>query len=104
MTREEILTRLRDLLKQSFEIDPARVTLDAKLVQDLELDSIDAIDMVVQLEEWTGRRVPEEALRSITTVNDVVTIVEAHLAHSGTEGTEGAAAPGEPAPPGDKAG
>jgi acyl carrier protein len=101
MTREEILTRLRDLLKQSFEIDPARVTLDAKLVQDLELDSIDAIDMVVQLEEWTGRRVPEEALRSISTVNDVVTIVEAHLAHSGTEGAEAQA---EPAPPGDKAG
>jgi len=101
MTREEILTRLRDLLKQSFEIDPARVTLDAKVVQDLELDSIDAIDMVVQLEEWTGRRVPEEALRTITTVNDVVTIVEAHLANSGTEG---AASPDAPAPPGDKAG
>jgi acyl carrier protein len=95
MTREEILTRLRDLLKQSFEIDPSRVTLEARLIQDLELDSIDAIDMVVQLEEWTGRRVPEEALRSISTVNDVVTIVEAHLAHTGAEPVED---------PGDKAG
>jgi acyl carrier protein len=96
MTRDEILTRLRDLLKSSFEIDPGRVTLDARLVQDLELDSIDAIDMVVQLEEWTGRRVPEEALRSISTVNDVVTIVEAHLAQTGTDA--------QPEPPGDKAG
>ena len=86
MTREEILARLRDLLKQSFEIDPARVTLDAKLVQDLELDSIDAIDMAVELQTWTGRRLSEESLKSIRTIGDVVSTIEAHLAAGGEAG------------------
>lgn len=91
MTRDEIATRLRDLLAQSFNIDPARITAEARLMEDLDLDSIDAIDMVVQLQEWTGRHVPEEALRSIRTVDEVVTMVEQHLA-------QGAA--GEPGAPG----
>ena len=80
MTRDEIYTRLRDLLSQRFEVDPARVTPSTRLFQDLDLDSIDAIDMAVELQEWTGRRLPEEALRSIRTIDDVVTMVEAHLA------------------------
>jgi acyl carrier protein len=101
MTRDEILSRVRDLLHKNFEIDPARVTPEAKLFQDLELDSIDAIDMVVQLEELTGRRVPEEALRGIGTVNDVVSMVEAHLSETGAkDGTkEGGAAEAGPKDP-----
>jgi acyl carrier protein len=80
MTRDEIFNRLRDLLVQNFEIDPGRITGSARLFQDLDLDSIDAIDMVVQLQEWTGRRVPEEALRSVRTVDDVVSMVQEHIA------------------------
>jgi acyl carrier protein len=80
MTRDEIFTRVRDLLAESFDIDPSRITPSALLFQDLDLDSIDAIDMVVSLQEWTGRRVAEEALRGVRTVDDVVSLVEAHLA------------------------
>jgi acyl carrier protein len=68
------------LLSKSFEIDPNRITPEAMLFQDLDLDSIDAIDMVVSLQEWTGRRVPEDALRGVRTVADVVSLVETHLA------------------------
>jgi len=85
MTRDEIFARLRDLLAQSFNIDPGRIVGQARLMEDLDLDSIDAIDMVVQLQEWTGRHVPEEALRSIRTVDEVVTMVENHLSRSGEE-------------------
>ena len=83
MTRDEILARVSDLLARSFDIDPKRITPKALLFQELGLDSIDAIDMVVRLQEWTGRRVPEEALRKVRTVDDVVTLVEAHLAEGG---------------------
>jgi acyl carrier protein len=110
MTRDEILSRVRDLLHKNFEIDPARVTPEAKLFQDLELDSIDAIDMVVQLEELTGRRVPEEALRGIGTVNDVVSMVEAHLSEAAAkdgkeskEGKDGGAKEAGPKDPGEGA-
>ena len=86
MTRAEIFTQVRDLLAKSFEIDPAAIKPESMLFQELELDSIDAIDMVVQLQEWTGRYVPEESLRGIRTVDDVVSLVEAHLAQSGDGG------------------
>ena len=86
MTRDEIFVRVRDIISGSFEVDPAAVTPEARLFQDLGLDSIDAIDMVVRLQELTGRRVAEEALRKVRTVDDVVALVEAHLAGGANEG------------------
>ena len=80
MTREEIQARVSGLLAQRFNIDPARITPEARLFQDLDLDSIDAIDMAVELQTWTGRRLSEESLKSIRTIGDVVTTIEQHLA------------------------
>ena len=85
MTRDEILTRVRDILAETFEIDRERIKPEAKLFTDLDLDSIDAIDLVVKLQDWTGRRVPEEALRAVRTVDDVVTMIEAHLRQAPAE-------------------
>ena len=80
MTREEIIARIRTVLVESFEIPEARVTLEAKLMDDLELDSIDAIDMAVQIQEMTGVRVDEEELRQLRTVGDTVDLVAKLLA------------------------
>ena len=80
MTREEIIARVRTVLVDSFEIPEARVTLEAKLMDDLELDSIDAIDMAVQIQEMTGVRVDEEELRNLRTVSDTVDLVAQLLA------------------------
>ncbi len=79
MSKDEVLARVREILAEMFEIDPAKVTLDAHLVNDLDLDSIDAIDMVVKLQELTGKRVEEELLRKVRTVGDVVDLVHAQL-------------------------
>jgi acyl carrier protein len=86
MTRDEILARVQSILAETFELDPARILPTATLFQDLDLDSIDAIDLVVKLQEWTGRRVPEDSLRQVRTVDDVVTMIEAHLAQAPTQG------------------
>jgi acyl carrier protein len=91
VTRDEIFTRVSELLVGSFELDPKQITPQALLFQELGLDSIDAIDMVVRLQEWTGRRVPEEALRKVRTVDDVVSLVESHLV--GGAGTSSGDAP-----------
>jgi len=79
MTRDEIFQRVQAVLVEMFELDPAAVTQDAKLVDDLDLDSIDAIDMVVKLQELIGQRVEEAALRGVRTVGDVVELVHAKL-------------------------
>src|SRR6476620_6062930 len=57
MTQTQILSRLRELLADTFEIDPSRVTPEADLYRDLDLDSIDAVDLAIKLQEMTGKRI-----------------------------------------------
>ena len=54
-TREEIFNTLRGVLIELFEIEPERITLEANLYTDLEIDSIDAIDLIDQVRRRTGR-------------------------------------------------
>ena len=75
MTRGEILQRIRDTMVEMFELDPAMITMDARLMEDLDLDSIDAIDLAVKMQEMVGRRVDEAALRKVRTIGDVVEII-----------------------------
>jgi acyl carrier protein len=84
LSQDEILARLRSDLTEMFEIAPERTTLDARLDEDLDLDSIDAVDLVVKLGELTGRRIRPEAFKSVRTVRDVVVCVEATLAEGAT--------------------
>lgn len=75
-TRERILDELVQTMVEMFEMEPADVVPEAHLIDDLDLDSIDAIDMAVRLQEMTGKRVDEESLRQVRTVGDVVDLVE----------------------------
>ena len=72
MKKEDILARIASIMEETFEIDPARVTPQAKLYDDLEIDSIDAVDMIVQLKPIVGRRLEPDAFKSVRTVADVV--------------------------------
>jgi len=76
MTQTQILSRLRELLADTFEIDPARVTPEADLYRDLDLDSIDAVDLAIKLQEMTGKRIKPDEFRSVRTVNDVMVAVD----------------------------
>ncbi len=75
MTRDEIYDRIRTTLIENFELAPERITIDAHLMDDLELDSIDAIDMAVRIQKMTNVRVEEEDLRKLRTVRDTVDLV-----------------------------
>ena len=82
MSREQIFGNVRDMMVETFELEGDRITLDARLYEDLDLDSIDALDMVVKLQEIIHRRVDETELRSLRTVGDVVEMVAAASATS----------------------
>ena len=79
MTREEILSRVSRNLVEMFNLDAGKVTLEARLVEDLDLDSIDAIDLAAKLQELTGKRLAEDDLRQIRKVSDVVDIIDKML-------------------------
>ena len=74
-TRDDIFNTLRDALVELFELDPARVSMDANLYQDLEIDSIDAVDLIDHIKRKTGKRIAAEEFKSVRTLNDVVEAV-----------------------------
>ena len=79
-TQDEIFAKVRDLLAELFEIDPAKITMEAQLYQDLEVDSIDAIDLILRLKEYTGKKVRPEDFKHVRSVGDVVGAVQALFA------------------------
>ncbi|HWD28566.1 MAG TPA: acyl carrier protein [Rhizomicrobium sp.] len=72
MERDEILIRIREYMVGLFDTPPSAVTLDADLVDDLDLDSIDAIDLIVKLQELTGKKIKADEFKSVRKMHDVV--------------------------------
>jgi acyl carrier protein len=74
-SEEEIYAWLVNILHEMFELDKAKITLDANLYTDLDIDSIDAVDIAVKLKQLTGKRLQTEVFKSVRTVRDVVNAV-----------------------------
>ena len=74
-TREEIFAQVKRLLVGQFELDPTAVTPGALLYDDLDVDSIDAVDLMVELKNFTGRKLNPETFKHIRTVDDVVSAI-----------------------------
>lgn len=72
MTKDDIFERIVAILHDTFEIERERITPQALLQDDLDVDSIDAVDLIVQLRPLVGKRLQPEAFKSVRTVQDVV--------------------------------
>lgn len=75
-TRDDILNKLIEILVDDFEIERDLIKPEANLFEDLELDSIDAVDLAVKLQYFTDKKVSPENFKKIRTINDVVDAVE----------------------------
>ncbi|MBK8817414.1 MAG: acyl carrier protein [Methylococcaceae bacterium] len=73
--REEILDAIKTIMVEMFEIDETGIIPEARLYEDLDFDSIDAVDMMVRLKEITGKAVKPEDFKSARTIGDVVEAV-----------------------------
>jgi acyl carrier protein len=82
VTETELLERVRSILVREFELDPGQVTSSARLVDDLDLDSIDGVTIVVRLEALLHVSITDEEIQAMTTVGDIVTALAAR-----TDGT-----------------
>lgn len=80
MTDQEILEKLQSILQETFEIDPERVCPEVNLFTDLDLDSIDAVDLAIQLQKFTGKRIQPQDFKEVRTVADVIGSVRRLLA------------------------
>lgn len=73
--REEIYQGVLKVLNQLFEVEPDEVTLESQLYSDLDIDSIDAVDLVVEIKKITGKKISPEDFKNVRTVGDVVDAV-----------------------------
>lgn len=97
-SKAEILRELQVMMKELFELDSDKVQPAARLIEDLDLDSLDAIDLAVRLEETTGQALDEAKIRELRTVDDVVSAIEALVRNRGMTSLRrpSPAAPSEP--------
>ncbi|MFZ6870859.1 acyl carrier protein [Undibacterium sp. Di27W] len=72
MSRDELYVWVVDLLVEMFELDKASLTLESNLYADLDIDSIDAVDLAVKLKQMTGMRLQPEVFKKIRTIGDVI--------------------------------
>ena len=94
-TREDVFERIVEVLSDSFEIEKSKIKPESTLYEELDLDSIDAIDIFTQLREMTGRRPDPAEARNVRTVDQLIDFVFAEIAKTNAGVPEGpTAAPG----------
>lgn len=74
-TKEDVFNEVKMLLVELFELEEEEVTLQARLYEDLDLDSIDAVDLVVKLQEITGSQIEPGEFKLVRNVEDIVNSV-----------------------------
>jgi acyl carrier protein len=75
MTRDDIFIKVKDVLVEEFELDPAAVIPEAKLFDDLDLDSIDAVDLIVKMKQYVPGKIDPELFKSVRTVENIVDVL-----------------------------
>ena len=74
-TRAEVSKKISSTLSDLFEVDPEAISESALLYEDLDIDSIDAVDLIVELKSFTGLVIDPEDFKSVKTIEDVINIV-----------------------------
>lgn len=82
MTKPELFEKLRAILVETFDTDPAKIVPEARLFEDMDIDSIDAVDLIVKLRPLLGKRMQPDAFKSVRTLSDVVDAVHVLLEQS----------------------
>ena len=74
-TRAEVSKKITSTLSDLFEVDPEAISESALLYEDLDIDSIDAVDLIIELKSFTGLVIDPEDFKSVKTIEDVINIV-----------------------------
>lgn len=79
MIQEELLQKVIETIAEAFEIDPGTIQPASRLNEDLDIDSIDAVDLIVKLKPIVGKRLQPDAFKAVRTLDDVVNALQGLL-------------------------
>ena len=74
-----VLDKIKEILADQLDVDEDIVTLESLLVEDLGADSLDAMDIVMSVEDEFEIEVPDEVIENIESVNDIVSFIENNI-------------------------
>jgi acyl carrier protein len=77
MDTDTLYQRIFAILVEQFDVDEGSISMDANLYEELQIDSIDAVDLLVQLKELTGRKIAPEAFKEVRTIRDELDAISA---------------------------
>lgn len=72
---QDIVAGLAEIVEEVTGVEPVEVTLDKKLIDDLDIDSLSMVEIAVQTEDKYGIEIPDEKMKSLQTVKDVVQFI-----------------------------
>lgn len=78
MTEAEIFDKIATLIADNFQLDKDKITMDTNFTEDLDADSIDLVEFIMQLEDEFGAEIPDEDAAKIITVADAVAYIKSH--------------------------
>ena len=76
MTRTEIEETVKEFLLEELEIEPAKIAMDARMKEDMDVDSLDLVDLVVIVDKKFGFKIQPEEMKGIVTLNDFCDYIE----------------------------
>lgn len=77
MDTEQLFSKIREILVDQFDVEESSVSMDANLYEELEIDSIDAVDLLVQIKELTGVKIAPDTFKEVRTIRDVMNALTA---------------------------
>lgn len=78
MTEAEIFDKIATLIAENFQLDKDKITMDTNFTKDLDADSIDLVEFIMQMEDEFGAEIPDEDAAKIITVADAVAYIKNH--------------------------
>ena len=87
-THESLLAQIKIILQEQFDIEPDAVQLNARLREDLDIDSIDAVNLMIELKSLTAKKIALENFHQVKTVQDLLDAILAFLAQDSGKASE----------------
>ena len=78
MSEEEIFNKIKDMIADNFDVDKDKITEETNFMDDLDADSIDLVEFILQLEDEFGAEIPDDEAEKIKTIGDAVSYIKAH--------------------------
>jgi acyl carrier protein len=75
MDEAKLFAEVKRILIDHFDVDESIITLDANIYEELDIDSIDAVDLMVHIKELTGKKIPPEQFKEVRTIRDVLNVL-----------------------------